>query len=56
MADVTYRLWPLAVVNTVLFALFAASFSHLRSGRDWRVMGGFTRFLVVLSPRCTAFL
>ena len=28
--------------------LFAASFFHPRTGRDWRVMGGFTAFLVAL--------
>ena len=44
----SYGLWPLVIINTGLFVLFAASFFHPRSGRDWRVMGGFTAFLVAL--------
>ncbi len=43
-----YGLWPLVALNTVLFAVFAASFFHPRTGRDWRAMGGFTAFLVAL--------
>jgi protein-S-isoprenylcysteine O-methyltransferase Ste14 len=48
MADSAYGLWPLVVVNTALFAVFAASFFHPRTGRDWRAMGAFTGFLVAL--------
>jgi protein-S-isoprenylcysteine O-methyltransferase Ste14 len=48
MADAAYGLWPLVILNTALFALFAVSFFHPRTGRDWRVMGGFTAFLVAL--------
>ena len=33
MADSAYGLWPLVVLDTVLFAVFAASFFHPRSGR-----------------------
>jgi protein-S-isoprenylcysteine O-methyltransferase Ste14 len=47
-ADAGYGLWPLVIVNTALFAVFAASFFHPRTGRDWRVMGAFTAFLVAL--------
>ncbi len=48
MADAAYGLWPLVILNTALFALFAASFFHPRTGRDWRAMGAFTAFLVAL--------
>jgi hypothetical protein len=48
MADGAYGLWPLVVLNTVLFAVFAASFFHPHTPRDWRAMGGFTAFLVAL--------
>lgn len=48
MADAAYGLWPLVVLNTLLFAVFAASFFHPRTGRDWRAMGAFTAFLVAL--------
>jgi protein-S-isoprenylcysteine O-methyltransferase Ste14 len=48
MADAAYGLWPLVVLNTVLFAFFAVSFFHPRTRRDWRAMGAFTAFLVAL--------
>jgi hypothetical protein len=42
MADTAYGLWPLVILNTALFAIFAVSLFHPRTGRDWRAMGGFT--------------
>jgi protein-S-isoprenylcysteine O-methyltransferase Ste14 len=48
MTESAYGLWPLVALNTVLFAVFAASFFHPRTGRDWRAMGGFTAFLAAL--------
>ena len=48
MADASYGLWPLVVLNTALFVMFAVSFFHPRGKRDWRVMGGYTAFLVAL--------
>ncbi|PWI12588.1 isoprenylcysteine carboxyl methyltransferase [Streptomyces sp. Act143] len=48
MADAAYGLWPLVVLNTLLFAAFAASFFHPRSRRDWRAMGAYSAFLVAL--------
>jgi len=48
MADTAYGLWPLVILNTALFAIFAVSFFHPRTRRDWRAMGGFTAFLVAL--------
>jgi protein-S-isoprenylcysteine O-methyltransferase Ste14 len=47
-AGAAYGLWPLVVVNTALFVVFAASFFHPRTGRDWRAMTAFTAFLVAL--------
>jgi len=48
VADAAYGLWPLVILNTALFVAFALSFLHPRTKRDWRVMGGYTAFLVVL--------
>jgi len=48
MADAAYGLWPLVVLNTALFLVFAASFFHPRTSRDWRAMGAFSAFLVAL--------
>lgn len=48
MADAAYGLWPLVILNTALFVLFAVSFFHPRTERDWRVLGGFSAFMVAL--------
>lgn len=47
-AEYGYGLWFLVVVNSVLFIAFAVSFFHPRSNRDWRVLGGFSAFVVAL--------
>jgi methanethiol S-methyltransferase len=43
-----YGLWSLAVINIVIFAIFAYSFTRPRTARDWRSFGAFTGFLVAL--------
>ena len=43
-----YGLWLLAAVNVAVFAIFAYSFTHPRTARDWRSFGAFTGFLVAL--------
>ena len=48
MADPAYGLWPLVILNTGLFVLFAISFFHPQTRRDWRAMGAFSAFLVAL--------
>lgn len=48
MADAAYGLWPLVVLNTLLFIAFAVSFFHPKSKRDWRAMGAYSAFLVAL--------
>ena len=46
--DYGYGLWVLVVVSSLPFIVFAASFFHPRSSRDWRVLGGFSAFVVAL--------
>ena len=48
MNDYGYGLWFLVVINTAVVILFAASFFHPRSRRDWRALGGFSAFAVAL--------
>src|SRR5262245_41151308 len=43
-----YGLWSLVVINIVIFAMFAYSFTRPRTARDWRSFGAFTSFLVAL--------
>ena len=41
-----YGLWGIAVVNILVFALFALSFVRPQTARDWRSFGAFSAFLV----------
>ena len=43
-----YGLWSLVIINSLVFILFAYSFTKPRSSRDWRSFGGFSAFIVAL--------
>ena len=43
-----YGLWPLVVLSSVILVVFAASFFHPKTKRDWRAMGAFSAFAVAL--------
>jgi protein-S-isoprenylcysteine O-methyltransferase Ste14 len=43
-----YGLWTLVVIDSAVMIVFAASFFHPRGSRDWRVMGGFSAFVIAL--------
>lgn len=43
-----YGLWSLAIVNALVFIIFAFSFARPRSPRDWRSFGAFSAFVVAL--------
>ena len=43
-ADASYGLWLLVLLNTALFAIFAASFLHPRTARDWKAMYTFNQY------------
>jgi len=43
-----YGLWPLVVVNSLVFIIFAFSFAKPQSKRDWRSFGAFSAFIVAL--------
>jgi protein-S-isoprenylcysteine O-methyltransferase Ste14 len=47
-SDDGYGLWALVVLNSIIFIAFAFSFFHPRTSRDWRVLGGFSAFVVAL--------
>ena len=48
MSENGYGLWGLVVFNSLLFIVFAVSFFHPQSRRDWRALGGFSAFVVAL--------
>jgi protein-S-isoprenylcysteine O-methyltransferase Ste14 len=50
-----YGLWGLAILNSVVFILFAFSFFKPRTRRDWRSFGAFSAFLVALFAEMYGF-
>lgn len=50
-----YGLWPLVVINTAVFLMFAFSFTRPRTARDWRSFGAFAAFLVALFTEMYGF-
>jgi methanethiol S-methyltransferase len=43
-----YGLWPLVIINSAVFIIFAYSFTKPQSPRDWRSFGAFSAFIVAL--------
>ena len=50
-----YGLWSLAIINSLVFIIFAYSFSKPRSSRDWRSLGAFSAFIVALFTEMYGF-
>jgi protein-S-isoprenylcysteine O-methyltransferase Ste14 len=50
-----YGLWPLVVLNSAIFIVFAFSFTRPRTGRDWRSFGAFSAFLLALFTEMYGF-
>ena len=57
MADAApaYGLWSLAIVNSLVFIVFAFSFYKPRTRRDWRSFGAFSAFIVALFAEMYGF-
>jgi methanethiol S-methyltransferase len=43
-----YGLWPLVIINSAIFIIFAFSFFKPKTTRDWRTFGTFSAFIVAL--------
>ena len=43
-----YGLWSLVVINSLIFIIFAFSFTKPRTRRDWRSFSAFSAFIVAL--------
>jgi protein-S-isoprenylcysteine O-methyltransferase Ste14 len=43
-----YGLWPLVILNSAVFLMFAFSFFKPQTARDWRTFGAFAAFIVAL--------
>jgi protein-S-isoprenylcysteine O-methyltransferase Ste14 len=50
-----YGLWTLVVVNSLVFIIFAFSFTKPQSSRDWRSLGMFSAFVVALFTEMYGF-
>jgi protein-S-isoprenylcysteine O-methyltransferase Ste14 len=50
-----YGLWALVTINSLVFILFAFSFTHPKTRRDWRSFGGFSAFIVALFAEMYGF-
>ena len=55
MDDYAYGLWFLVLINSAIFIIFAVSFFHPRTRRDWRAMGAFSAFIVALFTEMYGF-
>jgi protein-S-isoprenylcysteine O-methyltransferase Ste14 len=53
--DSAYGLWFLVLINSAIFIIFAISFFHPRTRRDWRAMGAFSAFIVALFTEMYGF-
>jgi len=50
-----YGVWSLVVINSLVFILFAFSFTRPRTTRDWRSLGAFSAFIVALFAEMYGF-
>jgi protein-S-isoprenylcysteine O-methyltransferase Ste14 len=50
-----YGLWWLVAINTAVFSIFAFSFFHPKTSRDWRSFGAFSSFLLALFTEMYGF-
>ena len=50
-----YGLWSLAVINSLVFIVFAFSFSKPKTRRDWRSFGAFSAFIMALFAEMYGF-
>jgi len=50
-----YGLWPLVIINSAVFLIFAFSFTKPQTPRDWRSFGAFSAFIVALFAEMYGF-
>ena len=50
-----YGLWSLVLINSLVFIVFAFSFTRPKTTRDWRSLGGFSAFIIALFTEMYGF-
>ncbi len=53
--ETSYGLWPLVIINSAIFIVFAFSFTKPKTPRDWRSFGAFSAFIVALFAEMYGF-
>ena len=51
----SYGLWSLAIINSLVFIIFAFSFTKPKTPRDWRSFSAFSAFIVALFAEMYGF-
>lgn len=55
MSTYEYGYWPIVVISSLIFIIFAFSFTRPKHWRDWRTFGGFAAFIVALFTEMYGF-
>lgn len=55
MSSSAYGLWPLVIINSLVFIIFAFSFVKPKTSRDWRSFGAFSAFIIALFTEMYGF-
>lgn len=55
MNPASYSLWFMVILNSVIFIMFAFSFTKPKTKRDWRSFGAFSAFIVALFTEMYGF-
>lgn len=50
-----YGLWSVVVINSLIFIIFALSFTRPKNVRDWRSFGAFSAFIITLFTEMYGF-
>jgi len=50
-----YGLWTAVLINSLIFIMFAYSFTKPKTSRDWRSLGGFSAFILALFTEMYGF-
>lgn len=54
-SEPAYGLWSLVIIDSVVFLVFAFSFTRPRTARDWRSFGAFSAFIIALFTEMYGF-
>ncbi len=50
-----YGLWPLVILNSAIFIIFAFSFTKPSTSKDWKSFGAFSAFIIALFTEMYGF-